>query len=342
MAKPRLLYIGNKLSSFGYTPTGIEFLGDLLAREGYQVIYGGERQSQWRRSVHMLQATINFNGYDVMLIDVYSTRAFYFALAAGLMAYALGKPYILILRGGGLPERLDRSPKMMRVILSKAARVVSVSRYLQQVFGSLRTIEFIPNAIPINDYEFKLRREFRPRLLWVRSLHVTYNPELAVRLVSLLTEKYPDVELLMIGPDKDGSEEKVRRLASELGVSPFVSLTGKLSKKEWTKLASEYDIFINTTNYDNMPVSVVEGMALGLPIVSTRVGGIPYLITDRLTGLLVPPNDQDNFLSAVCEIVENPVLGMALSKEGRMLAEQFDEQVVAQLWISLLSDYESV
>ncbi len=335
-----MLFIGNKLSSFGYTPTGIEFLSELLAREGYQVIYGGERRGQWRRLVHMLRAALNLNRYDVMLIDVYSTRAFYYSIITSLVAHVLGKPYILILRGGDLPRRLRSNPTMLRVMMSRAAKVVSVSRYLQEAFRSVREIKFIPNFIPLQKYLYKERITLRPRLLWVRSLHRIYNPELAVRVVAELVTFLPETTLTMVGPDKDGSATSVQELAKELGISDRVRLTGKLSKEEWIRLAEESDIFINTTNFDNMPVSVVEAMALGLPVVSTNVGGVPFLIEHGKDGLLVDQNDVDGFVQSILNLVANPEWGKELANHARQKAETFDEHQVVYQWRTLLESIE--
>ena len=68
-----------------------------------------------------------------------------------------------------------------------------------------------------------------------------------------------------------------------------MNFTGKLSKQEWRDLSKDYNVFINTTNFDNTPVSVIEAMALGIPVVSTNVGGLPFLITDKVDGVLVEP-----------------------------------------------------
>ena len=60
-----------------------------------------------------------------------------------------------------------------------------------------------------------------------------------------------------------------------------IEFVGYLRKIEWLELARDHDIFINTSTIDNMPVSILEMMALGLPIISTNVGGIPFILESR-------------------------------------------------------------
>lgn len=333
----RILYVGNKLSNFGFTPTGIEFLGGLLADQGYPVMYAGENRNKLIRLLTIVRIIlVDRKRYDVILIDTYSSSAFYYAVVSGWLARFLEKPYIPILRGGNLPQRLNDSPFLIKQLFNRAQRVVSVSHYLQQVFSTIRPIDLIPNFIELANYPFKKRDKLSPRLLWVRSFHQIYNPQLAVRIVAALKLNHPDVSLTMVGPDKDGSMMEVRQLAKELGVERNIKITGKLSKEEWIKRAADHDIFINTTNFDNMPVSVVEAMALGLPVISTNVGGIPYLIDHLNTGYLVVRDDLKTFCIAIEELLSNPVLGQTLSINAREKVLEFDKIVVLKQWMNIL------
>jgi glycosyltransferase involved in cell wall biosynthesis len=138
----------------------------------------------------------------------------------------------------------------------------------------------------------------------------------------------------MVGPYKDLTKETVQELVKKNGVE--VKLPGKLSKTEWIALSKNYDIFINTTHVDNTPVSLIEALALGLPVVSTNVGGIPYLVKDRETALLVNDSDEDEMVKAITELIENPELAQKLATNGRKLAEQFDWNVVKNQWKEIL------
>lgn len=332
----RILYVGNKLSGFGYTPTGVEFLGQLLESCGFQVHYAGAKNSKALRLLEMMYFVLRRNRYDIILIDMYSTLAFYYCLIVVWLAKIVRRPYVPILRGGNLPERLKGSPALMMQIIKPAYRVVAVSHYLQYEFSKLRSIDYIPNFIDLSKYPYKQRATIKPRLLWVRSLHKIYNPELAVRIVVQLKEIYPEVRVTMVGPDKDGSKARVEQLAAALGVADQVLITGKLSKAAWIELASSHDIFINTTNFDNMPVSVVEAMALGLPIVTTNVGGIPYLLEDRKDGMLVLPDDANGFCLAIQTLLNDPGLVSTLTAAAKIKIQQFDEAMVRPKWRDLL------
>jgi glycosyltransferase involved in cell wall biosynthesis len=171
-------------------------------------------------------------------------------------------------------------------------------------------------------------------LLWVRAFAEIYNPTLAIEVVKKLQNIGINATLTMVGPDKDGSLEKCKQLAADYNLS--VNFTGKLEKNEWIALSKKHDIFINTTNFDNMPVSIIEAMALGLPVISTNVGGMPYLIDDHKTGLLVPPDNSQGFVDSIQHLLENPDLVKSLTKNARMQVEAFDWEKVKNKWLELI------
>jgi glycosyltransferase involved in cell wall biosynthesis len=109
-----------------------------------------------------------------------------------------------------------------------------------------------------------------------------------------------------------------------------------LSKSEWITLSNQHDIFINTTNFDNLPVSVIEAMALGMPIISTDVGGLSYLIEHSENGLLVPPENLDAFVNTIHKLIKEPETVVGLSKKARAYSRQFDWMQVKGLWMMAL------
>ncbi len=334
-----ILYIGNKLSTHGKTPTGVEILGAKLGETGFQVITSSAMKNKWFRMADMLFTIAqNRSKADAVLIDTYSTQNFYYALLCGMLCRLLRLPYYPILHGGNLPKRIEKSPRLSCLLFKNATANIAPSNYMYDFFvkdGFQNTV-CIPNHIDLANYPNKERDSVAAKLLWVRSFKEIYHPEMAIEVAHLLKQKGFEVSLCMVGPAIDGTYRKCVELAQTLKVN--VRFTGHLSKPQWIALSREYDIFINTTHADNLPVSVLEAMALGLPVVSTAVGGIPFLIAHKKNGLLCSDKDPNGMTKQIVRLIEKPTLAAEISKTGRSTAEEYDWGKVKYKWTKLLTD----
>jgi len=333
-----ILYIGNKLNSNRTNLSSIDVLGPLLESEGYLLYYASAKGNRLLRLLDMLWSCIKYRrSIDTVLIDTYSTLNFYYAFFVSQLCRLLNMKYITNLNGGNLSMRLQRNPRLSRMIFDNAHKKVAPSLYLKQSFEQLGylNIDYIQNTIDLTKYPFKERNLTTVKLLWVRSFSKIYNPLLAVKLLKALQDEDIEASLCMVGPDNDGTLRKVKAYLQKHNLK--ATLTGKLTKQEWVDLSKHYNIFINTTNFDNMPVSVIEAMALGLPVISTNVGGMPQLIKHNHDGLLVQPNNVDAFVKAINKIIKTPGLAKTMTINARSKVEQFDWKIVKQLWIKLLS-----
>lgn len=332
-----LLYIGNKLSGRGLNVTTVETLSNHLAQEGYRVDTSSSEKNPVLRLLDMLWSVVKNKKSDFVLIDTYSTSAFWYAFLVSQLCRLLKKKYIPILHGGNLPQRLKKNPGMSRLIFNNAYRNIAPSNYLLHEFQKFgyTNIVFIPNSIEISGYSFKQRNEIAPKLLWVRAFSRIYNPKMAVTVFNMIKLKYPEAKLCMVGPDKDGSYADVKKYAASLNVE--IEFTGQLPKTEWIALAAAYDIFINTSHFDNTPVSVMEAMALGLPVVTTDVGGIPFLLKHNQEALLVADNDVVGMVNAIVSLLENPQITEGIVRKARIKAESWDWDVVKEQWKDVLS-----
>lgn len=276
-------------------------------------------------------------GLDYIIIDTFSSLNFYSAVITSQLSRILKIPYVPMLRGGDLPSRLDRSKRLSNMVFLNSHINVAPSNYLKVAFEKrgYKTV-LAPNILTIEDYTYKKRNSLTPKILWVRAFKELYNPLLAVEVLNLVKEEFPDAELTMIGPVKDDSENGVRERIEQLKLSHSVTIFGVMPKKEWHKKSEEFDIFINTTNFDNTPNSIIEAMALGLTIVSTNVGGMPYLIEDGVEGRLVDKQDPQQMAEAIVDIIENNKTNYA--KNARKKAESFSWEEVKKSWFNILSE----
>ncbi len=334
-----MLYVGN------FFPTGIgahclcNDFAEMLTAAGWSVVITSRRLSRVARLADMLvTAARRRDEYDVAHVDVFSGPAFIWAEAVCRVLRWLGKPYVLTLHGGGLPSFARRRPRRVRRLLGSAAAVTAPSRYLlEQMKPYAPDLRLYPNPVALSANEFRLRARPSPRLVWLRAFSSIYNPALAPEVLAALVAEFPDATLVMVGRDKgDGSRLATEKRAAEVGVLDRVSFTGGLPKSRVPAALDGGDIFLNTTDIDNTPVSVLEAMACGLCVVSTDVGGIPYLLEHEQDSLLVPPGQARAMAAAVRRVLTEPGLAERLSRNARRKAEQFDWSVVLPRWERLL------
>lgn len=333
-----ILYIGNILSVHGKSVGFIETITPRLAGR-YSIKAVSSLRSKPLRFVHMLFTVIRYSGScKVVLVDTFSTEAFWFAYCVGKLCKLLKVPYIPVVRGGDFLNRLIGSKTKCDFLFTNSYLNIVPSKFLEIHFKQMQyPVKCIPNFIELHNYTFRLREQVRPKILWVRAFHKIYNPLLAVEVLSQLD--FPEATLCMVGSDSDGSRIVVEQRINELKLIDKVKLPGRLLKKEWIALAKDYDIFLNTTTIDNMPVSVLEAMALGLPVISTNVGGIPYLIENGVTGLLVPSNDSGAMSKAVHALLNDPGLARQLSLNARCMVEQLDWEKIKLMWFEVLDNF---
>jgi glycosyltransferase involved in cell wall biosynthesis len=334
-----ILVVGNFLSGVTGIRGVCEDLAGSLGENGWRIIGTSSRKNRFFRVMDMVTTTWNFHkSYSVAIVEVYSGLAFLWAKLVCSVLRIKGKPFVLILHGGNLPAFAKKWKTCVEKLLKSANIVTTPSLFIRRSLENiLKDIKYIPNAIDLERYSFKLRPKPAPRLVWLRAFHRMYNPMLAVQALSSLVSEYPEIHLSMAGPDKgDGSLREVQRYADQKGIQGNLSIVGTIKKTDVPIFLENGDIFLNTTDIESFGVSVMEAAANGLCIVTTDVGELPFLWTDRENALLVPPGDPHRMAEAVRSLLTNPSLAERISHEARMKAEQFSWTAIRQKWELLL------
>jgi len=334
-----VLVVGNYASAWGGAAGACESLAAQLRGQGWEVTATSRVRPRLRRLVDMVGTTWRRRAsYRVASVDVYSGAAFVWVAVVCLVLILLRKPYVLALHGGGLPEFVSRRGRTVGFFARRSKAIVAQSGYLAACLPQHQDkISIIPNGLDVARYPFRLREAPKPLLIWVRSFHKIYNPALAIETLALLIGDFPGANLAMVGPDKgDGSLADTRAVASALGVAERVRFVGGVPKADIPAWLDEADILLNTTDFDNMPVSVEEAMACGLCVVSTEVGGLRYLLDDGENALLVPPRDATAMAESVRRILTEDGLAARLSTRARAKIEAFDWSTVILAWEKVL------
>lgn len=333
----KVLFIGNFITG-SRIKSPFEDLSMELCGRGWAVRRISRVKNRFLRLLDIAGRIILEQGnYKVAVVAVYSGTAFYWAEAAVYMLALLGKPVIIALHGGELPRFSARYPSRFKRLLSRAAYILTPSKFLQkELAGFGFEIHYLPNGVKLSDFQFKQRTAVSPRICWVRALHKIYDPETAVKTVALLKADFPGILMTLVGPDSgDGTLENIQTLVNEHKLQESVRIQGGVPNSELAGFFSEADIFMNTTTAESFGVSVMEAAASGLCVISSRAGEIPELWEDGKNALLFDIHNAGQAAAAVRRLLTDPLFAETLSRKGRERAEEFS-------WIKLLPQWEAL
>lgn len=309
-----------------------ETLAMLFASEGYEVRRASAVINPYLRTLHHVVSLLTWRRIDAVVIAVFSGRSFVMAEVATALCRLRRVRTVLFLHGGNLPVFGPAHRRRAERVLLGADLVLAPSDFLASTFRDWGVdVRIIPNVLALDRYHYEPRTAARPRLLWMRTFHPHYAPEMAVRVLARVRERHPEVRLGMAGADQ-GSLESTLAEVERLGVGDSVDMLGYLNQEGKRAAFDANDIYLNTNVVDNMPVSLLEAAASGLVPVATAVGGIPSLVTDGVDGALVDSGDEDAMVARVLELLEDPERFARLSAGARQLALRSGWPEVRKKW----------
>jgi glycosyltransferase involved in cell wall biosynthesis len=251
-------------------------------------------------------------------------------------ARALGKPVVLNYRSGEAPDHLQRSAVARKAIAAVDCNVVP-SRFLVDVFrrfGIDATI--IPNIVDLDRFRFRERVPLAPRLLSTRNFDALYNVGCTLNAFRLVQNQWPEASLTLVG---GGAEEPaLRALANDLGLAN-VTFVGRVGPDEIAAYYAAHDVYVQSPDIDNMPTSVIEAFASGLPVVSTEAGGVPAILTHGEHGMLAPLNDHRMLATHVLALLDDPDAARRMARAAYATCQAYTWAAVRERWLNV---YRSV
>jgi glycosyltransferase involved in cell wall biosynthesis len=270
------------------------------------------------------------------VVHIFSAAYFSFLIASApaiLLARLHGKRVVLNYRSGEAEDHLRRWGPVVKPILRVADRVAVPSGYLVEIFSRFGLkAESIFNLVDTDRFRFRERKPPRPVFLSNRNLEPLYNVACVLRAFARIQERFPEARLLVAG---DGSQRAaLEALATELGLRETRFL-GRVAPEQMPALYDAAEIYLNAPNIDNMPGSILEAFASGLPVVTSDAGGIPYIVTHEETGLLVPRGDHQAMADAAIRLLEEGDLAARLSLRARAECGKYHWSSVRDEWLRL-------
>jgi len=273
----------------------------------------------------------------------------FFGFPSGYLCYKTASkvPYIISLRGSDVPGanvRLKLDYKILaplfKSIWKKASAISANSEGLKQ-----RAVNFMPSAdigIICNGVDVEM---FRPdankpdvdllRLITVGRLSPTKRIDMLIEAVELLNRNGPKVSLKVIG---GGSlEGQLKQMTASKGLSDIIEIAGRVESEKMPQLYRQADIFVSATMQEGMSNAMLEAMACGLPIVSTKCEGLSELIVDN--GIIVQDDNAGSIAEAVKKLSGEKESCRAMAEASRKQAERFTWKKAADCYLTL---YEKV
>ncbi len=328
-------------------------LKQLLEGEGVAVCFlptNGPYRPAWVGRLRGLRALARLLPYLVQIcrlarrVDVIHLMAnsgwawHLFAAPVLWLAPLFGTPVIVNYRGGEAERFFRRSFRWVRPSLHRAARVVVPSGYLEQVFATRgETVEVIPNIIDRSVFAPAPETVDHEGFVFAitRNLEPIYGIDTALHALALLPQRY-GARLAIAGSGP--AEEELRALAAALGITGQVAFLGRLDRDAIAGLYHRADAMLNPTTVDNMPNSLLEAMACGLPVVSTDVGGVPFMVRHDESALLIPAGDPHRMAMAMQRLIDEPALREKLREAALSAVKAFEWSQVGPQWIAAYAE----
>ena len=326
-------------------------LGELLRGEGALITLiqvNAPYYPAWIGRLRGLRAIFRFVPYVIRLwrvageVDLFHIMAnsgwswHLFAAPAVWIASMRGVGTVVNYRGGEAETFLARSGRLVRATLRRANVLAVPSGFLQKVFSKWGVgSEVVPNIIDLKRFRpsSASRSPAGAHVVVARAFEAIYDIPTALRAFSLVHVEIPESRISLAGSGPE--RENLLSLAKDLGIAEAVTFCGSLTRDAMSELYRSASVVINPSQVDNMPNSVLEAMASGVPAVSTNVGGVPYVLEDGVTGLLVPACDHVAMANAVTRVLRDADLAHGLRHAALREVKKYSWAQVRQRWIEV-------
>lgn len=246
-----------------------------------------------------------------------------------------GVAVIVNYRGGEAEGFLRRWSRVVRWSMARVSNLVVPSGFLERVFARHgMATRVVPNIVDRALFQPRGRHGGDAPIVFVaRNLEPIYGIDVALRAFALVRVRIPSCRLVVAGTGPEAA--RLEALAHSLGVAHAVDFVGRLEREQVADQLARCRVALNPSRVDNMPNSVLEALASGVPVVSTNVGGVPYVVEHERSALLVPPDDARAMADAISRVLDEPELAGRLAAAGVAEARRYDWCEVGPCWATV-------
>ena len=312
----KLLFVCNYKYGVGGISGQVDLLQEKLRKEGHVADVFSTKAPNWKRMLMLPKLRRVAKNYEVIHVHCCSNWGFLPAVMGVSVGKRLGKRVVLSFHGGDGEMFFDRYPRLVRHFLTKTDVNIVLSGFLAKIFDKHGLpYVVIPNIIEIDSSRFQQRHPLRPNFICTRAHETLYNIPCVLRAFQRVQRELPEATLTLVG---GGSQhQQLVHMAEAMGLQHVV-FTGKVDNRDIYQYLDRSDILLSAPVIDNLPVSVLEAMNAGLLVIASRVGGVPYLIEDHVTGLLFESDCDEELAQKMLWAVSNQEKSEEILKKANL------------------------
>lgn len=299
----KVLFVTNFKPGRGGISGQVEFLDKYLKQEGIETSIFSTKGSPFYRLKAFFELKKVSKEYDIIHAHGCSGTGMIPIVFSVVAGRRNKKRVVATYHGGGADAFFERHSRFVKKYLTKTDANIVLSGFLAKVFDKYQIpYTIIPNIVELDGNAFRERETIKPKYVSIRTLSPLYNIECIIKAFEIVKAKFSDAKLTIVG---DGpSRQSLEQMVADNNIKG-VTFTGRVPNSDIYRYLDGSDVMLSSPRIDNMPVSVLEGMNAGLLVISSNVGGIPYMIEDGVNGLLFPSNNHDGLAEKMIMAVKN-------------------------------------
>lgn len=309
----KLLLIANYVRGHGGISVQVELLRDLLRKDGVDVEIFSLKGSFWHRLFSPFRLLSIGRRYDVFHIHACSFFGFLPAVVGIHVGRLMNKRILLTYHGGDFREYIGKYTRLVKTYLSKTDVNIVLSQYIGNFFDEFGLPYIVLPNILTTKSVYRERDVLRPSFICLRAMTPAYNIPCILKAYARFKERHPEATLTLLG---DGPERiKLEQYVKDKNILD-VGFVGRVPNEEVFVFLEKSDIMLSSPLTDNMPLSLLEGFSAGLLVISSRVGGVPYMIRDGENGFLFESDDDEELERKMEHAITDQVLSKSMIKEA--------------------------
>ena len=332
----RVLYIVNQNQGLGSIRSQVDNLRNNLDNTpGYQGDIYSTKGNIFKRIWLFFYLFFLGKRFDIFHIHGCSYWGFLpivYGVTAGII---LRKKIIITYHGGDAAKFFSKRPALTHFFLIKANELVVLSGYLQSIFHKYGyKVQVIPNIINTKEPYYTQRNILKPFFISTRSLEPLYNIKLILNAFKKIQQKYSEASLVLLG---NGSLKNDLKYYVKQEAINNVCFPGSVSNEVVFDYLGKSDILINAPLTDNMPVSLLEAFSAGVLVISSNVGGVPYMVEHLKNGLLFESGNLNDLVDKIEYALSNQDLSKQMLKNAFIKLDKYRWESVKKDILELYS-----